>query len=226
MNIFAEGALDRNMVCANFAHTTQHGAIEGKTQTRELTYYNLDVIISVGYCVKSYNANRLRLCRKKKTASRRKRAADRNCGVNPHGCWPWRTLHHTLMCANEQAPYRSSVCSARDDMVYHLSTSFLPAASKKQPKTIYVTQSLCLRTITYHYALLIASPQSGAFSIVFWLGHGCKDVAIYCVWEWGSRYPGARSRAANPSLTHRVPDRQPTAMAEGFLKASKTRVFD
>ena len=75
MNIFAEGELDRNMVCANFAHTTQHGAIEGKTQTRELTYYNLDVIISVGYCVKSYNANRLRLCRKKKTASRRKRTA-------------------------------------------------------------------------------------------------------------------------------------------------------
>ena len=45
-NIFAEGELDKNMVCANFAHTTQHGAIEGKTQTRELTYYNLDVIIS------------------------------------------------------------------------------------------------------------------------------------------------------------------------------------
>lgn len=40
------------MVCANFARTTQHGAIEGKTQTRELTYYNLDVIISVGYRVK------------------------------------------------------------------------------------------------------------------------------------------------------------------------------
>ena len=52
-NIFAEGELDRSMVCANFAHTTHHGAIEGKTQTRELTYYNLDVIISVGYRVKS-----------------------------------------------------------------------------------------------------------------------------------------------------------------------------
>ena len=52
-NIFAEGELDRNMVCANFTHTTQHGAIEGKNQTCELTYYNLDVIISVGYQVKS-----------------------------------------------------------------------------------------------------------------------------------------------------------------------------
>ena len=52
-NIFSEGELDRNVVCANFAHTTLHGAIDGKTQTRELTYYNLDVIISVGYRVKS-----------------------------------------------------------------------------------------------------------------------------------------------------------------------------
>ena len=52
-SIFSEGELDRNMVCANFAHTTSHGALEGKTQTRMLTYYNLDVIISVGYRVKS-----------------------------------------------------------------------------------------------------------------------------------------------------------------------------
>lgn len=30
-NIFAEGELDRNVVCANFAHTTSHGAMEAKT---------------------------------------------------------------------------------------------------------------------------------------------------------------------------------------------------
>ena len=30
-NIFAEGELDKNVVCANFAHTTSHGAMEGKT---------------------------------------------------------------------------------------------------------------------------------------------------------------------------------------------------
>ncbi|MBP5441309.1 MAG: virulence protein RhuM/Fic/DOC family protein [Fibrobacter sp.] len=41
------------MVVAKFATTTQHGAIKGKTQTREVNYYNLDVIISVGYRVKS-----------------------------------------------------------------------------------------------------------------------------------------------------------------------------
>ena len=40
-------------VVANFASTTKHGAMEGKTQTREIKYYNLDVVLSVGYRVKS-----------------------------------------------------------------------------------------------------------------------------------------------------------------------------
>ena len=52
-NIFKSQELNRNEVCAKFAHTTEHGAIEGKTQTRELDYYNLDMIISVGYRVNS-----------------------------------------------------------------------------------------------------------------------------------------------------------------------------
>ena len=41
------------VVVAKFATTTQHGAIPGKTQTHMTDYYNLDVIISVGYRVKS-----------------------------------------------------------------------------------------------------------------------------------------------------------------------------
>lgn len=45
--------LANDMVVAKFATTTKHGAIEGKTQTHEVSYYNLDVIISVGYRVKS-----------------------------------------------------------------------------------------------------------------------------------------------------------------------------
>jgi prophage maintenance system killer protein len=52
-NIFKEGELDKNVVSAKFAHTTQHGAIKGKEQLSETEYYNLDVIISVGYRVKS-----------------------------------------------------------------------------------------------------------------------------------------------------------------------------
>lgn len=42
-----------DVVVAKFATTTQHGAIKGKTQTKDVNYYNLDVIISVGYRVKS-----------------------------------------------------------------------------------------------------------------------------------------------------------------------------
>lgn len=45
--------LDGQVVVANFATTTQHGAMAGKTQTHRTEYYNLDVIISVGYRVKS-----------------------------------------------------------------------------------------------------------------------------------------------------------------------------
>ena len=52
-NIFKSQELNKNEVCAKFAHTTEHGAIQGKKQTRELDYYNLDMIISVGYRVNS-----------------------------------------------------------------------------------------------------------------------------------------------------------------------------
>ena len=47
--------LDGEMVIAKFATTTKHGAIEGKTQTHFVDYYNLDTIISVGFRVKSKN---------------------------------------------------------------------------------------------------------------------------------------------------------------------------
>ena len=41
------------VVVAKFENTTQHGAIEGKTQTHELEYFNLEMVTSVGYRVKS-----------------------------------------------------------------------------------------------------------------------------------------------------------------------------
>ena len=52
-NIFNDGELEKEVVCEDFSHTTQHGAIEGKTQTQTVTFYNLDAIISVGYRVNS-----------------------------------------------------------------------------------------------------------------------------------------------------------------------------
>lgn len=60
-NVFSEGELDENVVCRNFRHTTQHGAIEGKTQETTTKYYNLDVIISVGYRVKSPQGTQFRI---------------------------------------------------------------------------------------------------------------------------------------------------------------------
>ena len=53
-NALAEELKDEQVV-AKFATTTKHGAIEGKTQTHIVEYYNLDVIISIGYRVKSEN---------------------------------------------------------------------------------------------------------------------------------------------------------------------------
>ena len=52
-------------MCAKFAHTTRHGAIEGKQQTQESVLYNLDVIISVGYRVKSKRGTAFRIWARK-----------------------------------------------------------------------------------------------------------------------------------------------------------------
>jgi hypothetical protein len=60
-NIFVEGELDENVVVAEIATTTQHGAIRGKTQSRETKFYNLDAIISVGYRVNSRRATQFRI---------------------------------------------------------------------------------------------------------------------------------------------------------------------
>ena len=59
-NIFNEGELEEKLVRANFAHTTQHGAIKGKTQVKNIKLYNLDVVISVGYRVKSHQGTKFR----------------------------------------------------------------------------------------------------------------------------------------------------------------------
>jgi len=59
-NIFKEGELEKKVVYAKIAYTTPHGAIPGKTQVKEVGIYNLDVIISVGYRVKSIQGTRFR----------------------------------------------------------------------------------------------------------------------------------------------------------------------
>ncbi len=42
-------------------HTTEHGAIVGKTQSQKVKYYNLDAVISVGYRVNSAQATQFRI---------------------------------------------------------------------------------------------------------------------------------------------------------------------
>ena len=53
-NIFKEGELNIKSVCANFAHTA------ADQKTYNVVFYNLDVVISVGYRVKSIQGTRFR----------------------------------------------------------------------------------------------------------------------------------------------------------------------
>lgn len=60
-NVFKEGELEERVVVRKSRTTTQHGAIVGKTQTSTVNLYNLDVIISVGYRVKSQRGTQFRI---------------------------------------------------------------------------------------------------------------------------------------------------------------------
>jgi hypothetical protein len=54
-NVFFEGELDENSVCRKFRHTADDG------KNYDTNYYNLDVIISVGYRVKSVQGTQFRI---------------------------------------------------------------------------------------------------------------------------------------------------------------------
>ena len=56
-NVFREGELEQKATCAKFAQVQTEGE---RTVTREVDHYNLDVIISVGYRVKSSQGTRFR----------------------------------------------------------------------------------------------------------------------------------------------------------------------
>jgi len=60
-NIFESGELQEAVVSSILEQTTPHGAIEGKTQTKPVKFYNLDAIISVGYRVNSRQATLFRI---------------------------------------------------------------------------------------------------------------------------------------------------------------------
>jgi hypothetical protein len=60
-NIFDSGELQEEVVISILEHTSEHGAITGKTQTHKVKYYNLDAVISVGYRVNSAQATQFRI---------------------------------------------------------------------------------------------------------------------------------------------------------------------
>ena len=60
-HIFEEGELEKDVAVSKMETTTQHGAIEGKTQTNETSFYSLDAIIAVGYRVSSARATKFRI---------------------------------------------------------------------------------------------------------------------------------------------------------------------
>ena len=59
--ILEEGELDEKVVVRNYRTTTKHGAIEGKTQTNDVAFYNLDMIIAIGFRVRSSTGTKFRI---------------------------------------------------------------------------------------------------------------------------------------------------------------------
>ena len=51
--IFAEGEMDEKVVVNYKLTTTRHGAIAGKVQSKRVAYYSLDMILAIGYRVRS-----------------------------------------------------------------------------------------------------------------------------------------------------------------------------
>ena len=59
--IFEEGELDEKVVVRNYRTTTKHGAIEGKTQINDVAFYSLDMIIAIGFRVRSSTGTKFRI---------------------------------------------------------------------------------------------------------------------------------------------------------------------
>jgi len=59
--IFVEDELDEEVVVRNFRTTTKHGAIEGKTQSKDVNFYSLDMIIAIGFRVRSSTGTKFRI---------------------------------------------------------------------------------------------------------------------------------------------------------------------
>lgn len=97
-NIFECGELSQDMVVAKNATTTQHGALQGKTQTHEVTFYNLDMIISIGYRVNSIRGVQFRQW----ASSVLKEYLLRGYSINQHLVFIEQRIDHQLQEHTEQ----------------------------------------------------------------------------------------------------------------------------
>lgn len=59
--IFVEDELHEEVVVRKFRTTTKHGAIDGKTQSKEVNFYSLDMIIAIGFRVRSSTGTKFRI---------------------------------------------------------------------------------------------------------------------------------------------------------------------
>ena len=115
-NIFECGELRQDMVVAKNATTTQHGALQGKTQTHEVMFYNLDMIISIGYRVNSIRGVQFR-----QWASRvLKEYLLRGYSINQHLMYMEQRIDHQLQEHTEQ------IHELKDKVDFFVRTSLPP----------------------------------------------------------------------------------------------------
>lgn len=117
LNVFKEGELDRGAVVANFATTADDG------KTYQVEYYNLDVIISVGYRVKSSRGTNFRI-------------------------WATKVLRHHLL---ERARLNTSEVSWEQRYFYLMKTIDV-AASASSGSDLALSEATGIIKVLQHYA--------------------------------------------------------------------------
>ena len=202
-NIFKEGELTREVVIRKFRTTTLHGAIPGKTQTHDVIYYNLDVIISVGYRVKSKRGTQFRIWANSvlkeylikgyavKNNLAQQKYDDLKALVDVMG----RAMGYLDSPADEQI---RSIFDVVKDYTYALDTL-----------DNYDYQSLCIRSTrreffhaTYENAMEVINTLKAKFGGSDLFGHE-KDQSfhssigqIYQTWDGVDLYPSVEEKAA------------------------------
>jgi len=156
-HIFDEGELDQKVVVRNFRMTTQHGAIEGKTQEVAVKLYNLDVVISVGYRVKSLRGTQFRVWATKRLNEyiRKGFTMDDERLKNLGGGGYWKELLQRIrdIRASEKVFYRQVLD------IYSTSMDYDPKAEvsieffkKVQNKIHYAVHGQTAAEVIYHRA--------------------------------------------------------------------------